>query len=63
MVDYDNVYKLFPKAKKMAVENFTMGYSNINREVLLNLEKDRLLYKWNDDTVNAIIYILSEKND
>lgn len=61
MVDYDNVYKLFPKAKKMAVENFTMGYSNINREVLLNLEKDRLLYKWNDDTVNAIIYILSEK--
>jgi len=61
MVDFDNVYKLFPKAKKMAVENFTMGYSNINREVLLNLEKDRLLYKWNDDTVNAIIYILSEK--
>jgi hypothetical protein len=51
----------FPKAKRIAVENFTMGYESLSSEAQSNLELDARLYDWNKDTINAIISILSSK--
>jgi hypothetical protein len=51
----------FPKAKRIAVENFTMGYDSLSSEAQSNLELDARLYNWNKDTINAIISILSSK--
>jgi len=48
----------FPKAKRIAVENFTMGYESLSSEAQSNLELDARLYDWNKDTINAIIRIL-----
>lgn len=54
--------KKFPKAKKIAVENFTMGYNNLDMAASMNLEMDANLYKWNAHTVNAIRYVLNHKH-
>jgi len=51
----------FPKAKRIAVENFTMGYDDIGEEAQMNLKLDSKLYGWNKDTVNAIVNVLAEK--
>jgi len=45
-----------PMVKKIAVENFLMTVCN-NRQkeyALMNLERDRRLYNWNRQTVEAI---------
>jgi len=54
--------KKFPKAKKIAVENFTMGYNELSMEASMNLEMDASLYKWNAHTTNAIRYVLQHKH-
>jgi hypothetical protein len=52
----------FPKAKKIAVENFTMGYDCLNMEASMNLSADTACYKWNSHTVSAIRYVLNHKH-
>jgi len=54
--------KKFPKAKKIAVENFTMGYNELSMEASMNLEMDAAAYKWNAHTTNAIRYVLQHKH-
>jgi hypothetical protein len=54
--------KKFPNAKKIAVENFTMGYDSLSMEASMNLEMDAASYKWNTHTTNAIRYVLRHKH-
>lgn len=45
-----------PGVKSVAVENFLLTVTE-NKSIvaaLLNLEKDRRLYRWNEETVNVI---------
>lgn len=48
--------KKFPKARKIAVENVTMGKEGKGMDYgkAMNLAMDTRLYGWNDDTVKAI---------
>ncbi len=50
----------FPKAKKIAVENFTMGKEGKGMDMgtAINLSLDAELYKWNSDTVKAIRFVI-----
>jgi hypothetical protein len=57
----DQALKKFPKAKRIAVENFTMGYNNLSMEASMNLELDSRLYKWNAQTIGAITWVLQQK--
>jgi hypothetical protein len=52
----------FPAAKKIAVENFTMDYNSLSFEANMNLTQDQKSYKWNNDTVKAIKWVLNQKN-
>jgi len=54
--------KKFPKAKKIAVENFTMGYNQLSLEASMNLGADAACYRWNAHTVNAIRWVLNHKH-
>lgn len=51
----------YPKAKRVAVENFTMGYDSLTSEARMNLKMDARLYNWNTQTVSAIEYVLNHK--
>ena len=46
----------YPKAKKIAVENFTMNKEGkgMNMEDSMNLQYDARVYGWNADTIQAI---------
>lgn len=57
----DQAIKKFPKAKRIAVENFTMGYDTLNMEASMNLEADSRCYSWNGNTISAILYVLNHK--
>ena len=57
----DQAIKKYPKAKRIAVENFTMGYDGPSLEARMNLESDARCYSWNGHTINAILYVLSYK--
>jgi hypothetical protein len=57
----DQAIKKYPKAKRIAVENFTMGYDNLNMEASMNLEADSRCYFWNGNTISAILYVLNHK--
>ena len=50
----EQILKKYPKAKRIAVENFTMSRQDNHRNNLLNLAMDARLYNWNQQTVNAI---------
>jgi len=54
--EIEKILKKFPNAKLVAVENFlmTVGQNQNKYYALANLDKDRLLYGWNSDTVRAI---------
>jgi hypothetical protein len=58
----DLAIKKYPKAKRIAVENFTMGYDTLNMEASMNLSADTACYKWNSHTVNAIRWVLNHKH-
>ena len=58
----DQALKKFPKAKRIAVENFTMGYDSLSMEASMNLEMDAASYNWNAHTVSAIRWVLNNKN-
>jgi hypothetical protein len=50
----------FPKAKRIAVENATMGQED-NMAFRMNLEADRASYGWNGQTMSAINFVMRGK--
>ncbi len=47
----------YPQARKIAVENVIHTWSNDNgMQNALNLEQDRRLYGWKEETIRAIRY-------
>lgn len=57
----DQSLRLFPAAEIIAIENFTFGYQKMTLDASRNLAYDMRLYKWNEDTVNAIVWVLINK--
>lgn len=51
----------YPKARKIAVENFTATADKLDYPTSMNLAEDTKAYKWNAHTVNAIRYVLQNK--
>jgi hypothetical protein len=53
----------YPKARKIAVENFTFGKigKGMSMEDAMNLESDARAYAWKPDTVKAIKYLMAKK--
>jgi hypothetical protein len=47
----------FPKARRIAVENATMGQED-SMAFRMNLHQDCALYKWNAHTMLAIGYVM-----
>jgi len=52
----------YPKAKKIAVENATMG-QEMNVAFRMNVEMDRGLYNWNAQTMSAIYWVMKHKKE
>lgn len=52
----------YPKARRVAVENFTLGKigKGMTMADSLNLEYDAKCYGWKPDTVKAIKYVMSK---
>lgn len=53
----------YPKARKIAVENFTAGREGkgLSMADCLNLEYDAKCYGWKPDTIKAIKYVMAAK--
>ena len=58
----DQALVKFPKARRIAVSNFTMGYDSLSMEASMNLEMDARSYGWNAHTINAIRWVLNHKH-
>jgi hypothetical protein len=52
----------YPKARKIAVENFTSGRENSGMTMAdcMNLESDARVYGWKPDTIKAIKYVMAK---
>lgn len=50
----------YPKAKRIAVENATMGQYD-SMAFRMNLESDRQAYNWNAHTMAAINFVMKNK--
>jgi len=65
MTNFDHLIatalRKFPKAKKIAVENFSMTADKMDMGTEMNLSADAASYKWNRDTVEAIRYVIRNK--
>jgi hypothetical protein len=59
----ETALRKFPKAKRIAVENFTFSADKMDMATTMNLEMDAGLYKWNAHTVNAIRWVINNKVD
>ena len=46
----------YPKARKIAVENVSYWYRG-TWEDSMNLQADAQAYKWNNDTMKAILFV------
>jgi len=55
----ETALKKFPKAKRIAVENFTFGSTKMDMATSMNLGVDTAAYKWNAHTVNAIRWVIN----
>jgi hypothetical protein len=51
----------YPKAKRVAVENFTSGTDEMDMATRMNLDADTRAYSWNTHTVNAILWVIGKK--
>lgn len=53
----------YPKARRIAVENFTIGKEGKGMSIAdsMNLEMDARLYGWKPDTIKAIKFVLNSK--
>ena len=56
----EQALKKYPKAKQIAVENATFAQED-NMAFRMNLASDALMYRWNQDTVNAIKFVMAGK--
>lgn len=54
----DTALKNYPKAKRMAVENFCFSAPDDKTANKINLAADARSYPWNTDTINAIKSVL-----
>ena len=65
MTNYQHVLETalrkFPKAKKIAVENFSSTADKLDMATSMNLADDTRAYKWNVHTVNAIRWVINHK--
>ena len=57
-LEFAAAFKRYPKARKLAVENFCMSAPEDHVGNAVNLINDSKSYKWNNDTVHAIRYVL-----
>ena len=57
----DRAMAKYPKAKRSRVENFTHAYKCMTLEASGNLGYEVRLCQWNEATVNAIKFVLYEK--
>ena len=55
----ETALRKFPKAKRIAVENFTFGTTKMDMATHMNLSADAASYKWNAHTVNAIKWVIN----
>jgi hypothetical protein len=53
--------KKFPKAKRIAVENFCWSAPDDKFANRVNLGEDTRMYSWNSHTVSAIEYVLGKE--
>ena len=54
----DTALGKYPKARRMAVENFCFSAPNDKIANDLNIIEDARMYEWNSDTTNAIRLVL-----
>jgi hypothetical protein len=54
----ETALRKFPKARRIAVENFSFGSTKMDFATSMNLSADTAAYKWNAHTVNAIRYVI-----
>ncbi len=54
--------KKYPKARKIAVENFTYGREGkgLTMADAMNLEYDAKCYGWKPDTIKAIKFVMAK---
>lgn len=57
----DEAFTRFPKAKRIAVENFTnFGRGKWDMAAALNLAADARVYKWDSSTCKAIYWVMKQ---
>ena len=56
----EQALKKYPKAKQIAVENATFAQQD-DMAFRMNLASDALMYRWNQDTINAIKFVMAGK--
>ena len=65
MTNFDHLIatalRKFPKAKKIAVENFSFTADKMDMATNMNLEMDAASYKWHPHTVSAIRWVIANK--
>lgn len=54
----EQALKRFPKAKRIAVENFTWTSNGWDMATAMNLDSDAKAYNWHPHTVAAIAWVL-----
>ena len=57
----ETALRKFPKAKRIAVENFSSTADKLDMATSMNLADDARSYKWNAHTVNAIRWVINNK--
>jgi len=59
----EKAIKKFPKARRIAVENFTYGMQGKGMDMgtSINLDADAHCYGWKPDTVKAIKFVINGK--
>jgi hypothetical protein len=57
----ETAIRKFPKAKRVAVENFSFTADKMDMGTSMNLAADKAAYKWNADTVKAITWVINNK--
>ena len=57
----DQAMVKYRKARRIAVSNFSSGYSSMSYECRANLQMDTRLYSWKAPTVNAIKWVIGQR--
>lgn len=57
----DKAMVKFPKARRIAVENFASYYRSLSYEAMANLQLDTRLYQWQAATPAAIKFVINQR--